>query len=597
MASRITTTSTNTGDTITTNRETTTSSSTTSTTKTTTKITTTSSSTSATTSTTTTSETSTTTSTTLTTTSSTSSILRQLPQLVKPVLPRVLQVLLLRLVLPQVPRALLPQLLQVLLPQVPRALLPQLVLPRVPQVLLPRLVLLRVPQVLLPQVPRALLPQLVLPRVPQVLLPRLVLLRVLQAVLVQAQQLRLFRVPQVPLPQLVKLVLPQLLQVQLPQLLQVPLLQLVLLRVLQVLLPQLVLLRVPQLLLPQLLRAVLVQVPQLLLPQLLQAVQVQVQQQQQIHVSISGNLLWNKTGITVLGSVAAPVPASGVFLDSNDTLYAADEAGHYVVWKLLKNAINATIVAGSYGSIGSNSSQLYFPNDVYVDRSGNMYVTDMGNSRVQKFINKSTNAITFAGSANGSAGSALNQMNAPHYFTFDPTETYMYVADTGNHRIVRYLTNSTSGTNGVLVAGGVGGSNTNTSLNGPWGIHYLPSVSNDLFITNYNGHSVIRWTPGALSGSVIAGVPGVSGSDSTHLNSPMGIKIDNYMNVYVVDFGNSRVQLFCANSNVGFTIAGNGTAGSGATQLNSPRGIAFDSAMNMYIGDDVNNRVQKFMKL
>ncbi|CAF3603817.1 unnamed protein product [Adineta steineri] len=466
MASRITATSTNTGDAITTNRETTTSSSTTITTAT---ITTTSS-----------------------TTSSTSSILRQLPQLVKPVLPRVLQVL---------------------LPQVPRVLLHHLVPPRV----------LQVP---LPQVPRALLHHLVPRRLLQVQLPRV-------------------------------------LQVQLPRVLQVPL-------------PQIVL-------------------PRLVLPRLLQAVLVQVQQQQQIHVSISGNLLWNKTGITVLGSSAAPVPASGVFLDSNDTLYAADEAGHYVVWKLLKNAINATIVAGTYGLIGLNSSQLYFPNDVYVDRSGNMYVTDMGNNRIQKYINKSTNAITIAG--NSTFGSALNLLGNPHYFTFDPTETYMYVADSGNNRILRLSTNSTSGTNGILVAGGSGANNTNTSLYTPWGIHYLPSISNDLFITNAGGHSVIRWTPGASSGTFVAGVPGISGSDSTHLNTPMGIKIDNYLNMYVVDYNNNRVQLFCANSNVGITIVGNGTAGNSATQLNSPRGIAFDSAMNMYIGDDVNNRVQKFMKL
>ncbi|CAF3905663.1 unnamed protein product [Adineta steineri] len=311
---------------------------------------------------------------------------------------------------------------------------------------------------------------------------------------------------------------------------------------------------------------------------------------------ISGNLLWNKTGITVLGSPSSPVPASGVFIDSNDTLYAADEAGYYVVWKLLKNAINATIVAGNYGSRGSNSTQLYYPNDVYVDRSGNLYVTDMFNCRIQKYINGSNIGIAIAG-INLSAGSALNQLYYQRYFTLDSTETYMYVADAGNHRVVRYLTNSTSGTNGVLVAGGNGPNNTNTSLNTPWGIHYLPSVSNDLFITNYDGHSVIRWTPGASSGTFVAGVPGVNGSDSTHLNTPMGIKIDNYMNMYVVDFGNSRVQLFCANSSVGITIAGNGSAGNSATQLNSPRGIAFDSAMNMYIGDDLNGRVQKFMKL
>ncbi|CAF1462657.1 unnamed protein product, partial [Adineta steineri] len=199
---------------------------------------------------------------------------------------------------------------------------------------------------------------------------------------------------------------------------------------------------------------------------------------------------------------------------------------------------------------------------------------------------------------NLSAGSALNQLTNPRYFTFDSTETYMYVADALNHRVVRHSINTTSGTDGVLVAGGNGANNTNTSLNCPFGIHYLPSISNDLFITNYYGHSVIRWTPGASSGTFVAGVPGVSGSDSTHLNGPMGIRIDNYMNMYVVDYNNHRIQLFCANTNtIGITIAGNGSAGNSATQLNNPRGIAFDSAMNMYIGDDVNGRVQKFMKL
>ncbi len=309
----------------------------------------------------------------------------------------------------------------------------------------------------------------------------------------------------------------------------------------------------------------------------------------------SGNLLWNTTGITVLGSSTALAP-SGVYVDSNDALYAVDETDYYVVWKLLKNAVNATIIAGLKGSAGSNSSQLSNPNDVYADGNGNVYVNDCFNYRVQKFINGSTNGISIAG-ITGSSGAALNQLNHPRYFTFDLTDTYMYVADASNNRIMRYLTNSTSGMNGILVAGGTGAGNTNTSLNGPWGIHYLPSVSNDLFIANYGGSSVMRWTPDASSGVFVAGTPGVSGSNSTLLNGPMGIKIDTYSNMYVVDYNNNRVQMFCANNQTGITIAGAGGGGSSATQLNGPRGIAFDSAMNMYIGDTNNRRVQKFLKL
>jgi DNA-binding beta-propeller fold protein YncE len=118
----------------------------------------------------------------------------------------------------------------------------------------------------------------------------------------------------------------------------------------------------------------------------------------------------------------------------------------------------------------------------------------------------------------------------------------------------------------------------------------LPSVSNDLFITNLDGHSVMRWTPGASSGVFVAGTPGVAGSNSTLLHRPMGIKIDSYLNIYVVDESNHRVQMFCANSQTGITIAGTGVGGNSQEQLLYPRGIAFDSALKMYI-------IQKFLKL
>ncbi|CAF1484101.1 unnamed protein product [Adineta steineri] len=309
-----------------------------------------------------------------------------------------------------------------------------------------------------------------------------------------------------------------------------------------------------------------------------------------------GDLRWNTTGITVINS-PSNMGASGVFVGFDGTLYSVDENSNFVVWKLLKNAINITIAAGLYQSQGSNSSQLNYPNDVYVDRYGNLYVTDAYNHRIQKFSNGSTINVQTVAGVTGSPSSALNEFNTPRYFTFDATETYMYISDYNCHRVMRYATNSTGGTNGVIITGGTGQYNQNTSLNGPWGIHYLPSISNDLFITNNGGHSVIRWTLGATSGIFVAGTPGVAGSNSTLLNQPMGIKIDSYLNMFVVDSGNHRVQMFCANNQTGITIVGTGVAGSSAMQLNGPRGIAFDSAMNMYIGDFNNHRVQKFVKL
>ena len=267
-----------------------------------------------------------------------------------------------------------------------------------------------------------------------------------------------------------------------------------------------------------------------------------------------------------------------------------------MVWKQPKNAINGTLIAGIYQVRSGSSTGLDYPQDVYWDSRKNLYVTDYYNARVQKYINGSASGVSVAGTS-GTSGTALNQFGGLRYFYFDSTETYMYVTDCDNHRIMRHLTNGTGGTNGFLAAGGTGAGNTATTLNYPWGIHSMPSLSNDLYISNFAGHSVVRWTPGASSGTFVAGTPGLAGSNATLLNSPMGVKLDGNLNLYVVDYGNHRVQMFCYNSQIGVTVAGTGVAGSSATQLNSPRGVAFDSAMNMYISDPGNRRIQKFAKL
>ncbi|CAF1301733.1 unnamed protein product [Adineta steineri] len=287
---------------------------------------------------------------------------------------------------------------------------------------------------------------------------------------------------------------------------------------------------------------------------------------------------WNTTGITILSSSQVAFVA-GIFFDSNDTMYVADETDQ-VVWKLLKNTTTPIVVTGQLASGGSGASQLNGPQDAYIDSNNNMYVSDLYNERVQKFVNGSTIGVTFAG-LNSSSGSALNQLYYPRHLTVDPQQAYMYIVDYGNNRVMRYPTNSTTGTNGTIVAGGAGAGNTNTQLNSPWGIYYLPTISNYLYIVNYGGHSVMQWIPGASSGQFIAGTPGVSGSTATTLNNPIAIQLDSFLNMFVAEFSNNRIQMFCQNNQTGITIVGNGTAGSSATQLYGPRGLAFDSSMNL----------------
>ncbi|CAF0850761.1 unnamed protein product [Adineta steineri] len=303
---------------------------------------------------------------------------------------------------------------------------------------------------------------------------------------------------------------------------------------------------------------------------------------------------WNTAGITVLSSSQMNY-ITDLYMDSNDTLYIVD-SGNNVVWKLLKNAATATVVAGQSGSGGSSASQLNSPQSLYLDSTSNIYVSDYLNARIQKYVNGSTVGITSAG-VTGTSDSALNHLNVPRGLVIDSTDTYVYIADYNNNRILRFPTTSTTGTNGVVVAGSSTAGDTVTQLNYPWGIHYLPTLSSYLYITNYAGHSVMRWIPGNSSGEFIAGTPGTPGSTATTLSNPVAIKLDSYLNMFVADYGNHRVQMFCQNNQTAITVAGTGSSGSSATQLNNPKGIAFDSLMNLYVADSGNSRVQKFLKL
>jgi tripartite motif-containing protein 71 len=62
-------------------------------------------------------------------------------------------------------------------------------------------------------------------------------------------------------------------------------------------------------------------------------------------------------------------------------------------------------------------------------------------------------------------------------------------------------------------------------------------------------------------------------------------------NVYVVDYGNDRIQKF---QNNGEFLAKWGTSGNGAGQFQEPEGVGIDSEDNIYVADTNNHRIQKF---
>jgi tripartite motif-containing protein 71 len=88
----------------------------------------------------------------------------------------------------------------------------------------------------------------------------------------------------------------------------------------------------------------------------------------------------------------------------------------------------------------------------------------------------------------------------------------------------------------------------------------------------------------------IIGEPEVSGDDNEHFAEPKGVAFDATGRLYVADCGNARVQIF---DSAGMWIARIGTGmGTGNYEFDCPSGVTVDTGGNIYVADSGNHRVQ-----
>ncbi|CAF4601862.1 unnamed protein product [Rotaria sp. Silwood1] len=152
-----------------------------------------------------------------------------------------------------------------------------------------------------------------------------------------------------------------------------------------------------------------------------------------------------------------------------------------------------------------------------------------------------------------SCGNSSSQLCYPYNLIHDSSTGTLYIADTINHRVVRYLGGALSGT---VVSGGNGAGFNNNQLNYPIDL-YFESSSNSLMIANAGANIIVRWTIGASNWTLIAGNSnGTIGSTLTMFYYPVTVIFDSYGNIYVTDTYNHRIQFFSSGSQTGTTIAG-----------------------------------------
>lgn len=169
-----------------------------------------------------------------------------------------------------------------------------------------------------------------------------------------------------------------------------------------------------------------------------------------IYVSDSGNhriMKWSVdatigqrvigTGIVGNSNETLNTPM-GIFLDEiNNYLYIADSNNHRIQRCSTNVGYACVTVAGGNGA-GSANNQLDQPYSVYVSKfSGDVYIADRNNDRVQIWRNGAQSGLTLVGTSGISAATSW-QLQLPAYVLANYRETYLYVCDEGNNRVQRF---------------------------------------------------------------------------------------------------------------------------------------------------------------
>jgi len=190
------------------------------------------------------------------------------------------------------------------------------------------------------------------------------------------------------------------------------------------------------------------------------------------------------------------------------------------------------------GKNGSAAGDFSFPQGVAFGPSGDLYVADSGNDRIQEFTvnsNGSLNFVASLGTAGSGSGAPAGELNQPTGVAVAPNGT-LWVADTLNNRI------QSMSPSGVWTAfHTTSGTGKQTAFSIPWGVTVAPDGS--IWVSDTGNNRLVSMsTSGALNWSVTGAQIGVP--DSAQGNQtiyPFAIAFGSDSVVYVSDTWNNRV--------------------------------------------------------
>ena len=302
----------------------------------------------------------------------------------------------------------------------------------------------------------------------------------------------------------------------------------------------------------------------------------------------------------------------------------------------------ATGVYGQDGSFtsatanlsGISAESLAAPSAALIDDTGRLYVADQANHRVLSYPVGSRAADlvygqggSFVDNTMNAGGISASSLDAPAGLAFEAAgdsdagssdagggaTVNLYVADSGNHRILFFPAGSTTATrvygqSGSFTTADPGSSPSADTLFQPNGL--AVDGNGNLFVADALSHRVLRYPAGSTTADRVYGqlgdfttrVANKSGLGADSLKNPTDVAIDATGGLFIADTGNWRVLHYSGSSTTADRVYGQGgsfvvalpnNGGISKTSLNLPQFVTSQGG-DLWVSDSSNNRVLRF---